>query len=530
MQVDPLVALWVLGKWHQKVKFGNPCIRRLRRYAACFLAAVCLCAVFAQRSTGALLFSHPSQVSRHLPAKSPAHSRVKPTVHRSAIALQNRQNGKSPGATNLIVTPNFTDSLTKDAAADAKLLNLGLLDTVSAALGTLPLWKTVGEGESLLLSIGVDLGPLVSLQWYFNDVPIAGANEGSLLISNINSDKVGRYQLRATVLGITLVSIPTDVQINKTDETVDRSSAAFDRMSDARAIEATAKSKGTSLAKSGGTSHGFSGTQIFSTAGATKEPGEPNHCGVTGGASEWFAWQPPTNGTAVVNTDGSSFDTVLAIYIGPGDSFATLTNVACDNDSGANGKTSRVVFQAKAGTIYYMAVDGVNGASGTVKLNYTVGSTPEIVSQPTSRAAKPGTSFTLSATASGFPAPRYQWSFNGTNIAGATNVSITLSNISSANFGTYQFRATNSVGAAFSIPADVVPESPLHITTPRFGTNGFTFSARGPAGTNYVVERSSDLNAWTPIHTNRAQTGLFSFGDPAVSGSSYFFYRLKPVP
>ena len=513
------------------MKFGNPCIGRLRRYAACFLAAVCLCAVFAQRSTAAYLLRHPSEDSRRLPTKSPAQSRVNPVIHRTAIARQNGQNGKSPVPTNVIVTPNFTNSSTTDATADVKLLNLGLLDTVSAVLGTLPLWKTVGEGESLLLSIGVDLGPLVSLQWYFNDSPIAGANDGSLLISNVNADKVGRYQLRATLLGITLLSIPTDVQINKTDETVDRSSAAFDRISDANAFETTAKStKGTSTAKSGGTAHGFSGTQIFSTAGATREPDEPMHCGVTGGASEWFAWQPPTNGTAVVNTDGSSFDTVLAIYIGPGDSYATLTNVACDNDSGANGKTSRVVFQAKAGTIYYIAVDGVNGASGTVKLNYTVGSTPEIVSQPASRAAKPGTSFTLSATASGFPAPRYQWSFNGTNLAGATNASMTLSNISSANFGTYQFRATNSVGAAFSIPADVVPESPLQITAPKFGTNGFTFSARGPAGTNYVVERSSNLTVWTPIHTNRAQTGLFSFGDATATGSPMYFYRLKPAP
>ena len=94
----------------------------------------------------------------------------------------------------------------------------------------------------------------------------------------------------------------------------------------------------------------------------------------------------------MVTTDGSNFDTVLAAYIGPGDSYATLTNVACDNDSGTNGKTSRVSFSAQAGTIYYIAVDGVNGASGTVKLSYSVGAPPTITSQPLSRTAALGKS------------------------------------------------------------------------------------------------------------------------------------------
>src|SRR5258705_316553 len=86
-------------------------------------------------------------------------------------------------------------------------------------------------------------------------------------------------------------------------------------------------------------------------------PAMPLHCGIAGGASEWFAWQCPTNGTAVINTDGSSFDTVLAVYIGPGDSYSTLSNVACDNNSGTNGRTSRVTFAATSGTIYFIAVD-----------------------------------------------------------------------------------------------------------------------------------------------------------------------------
>jgi hypothetical protein len=39
-------------------------------------------------------------------------------------------------------------------------------------------------------------------------------------------------------------------------------------------------------------SQGVVGVQIFNTYGATKEPGEPDHCGVVGGASYWFAISP----------------------------------------------------------------------------------------------------------------------------------------------------------------------------------------------------------------------------------------------
>jgi hypothetical protein len=115
---------------------------------------------------------------------------------------------------------------------------------------------------------------------------------------------------------------------------------------------------------------GFTGTQVFSTVGSAKEQGEPNHCGIVGGASQWFAYQAPASGTLSVNTDGSSFDTVLAVYTGSGADFASLQSVACDNDSGLDGQDSAVSFPAVGGTVYYIAVDGVNAETGNVLLNY----------------------------------------------------------------------------------------------------------------------------------------------------------------
>jgi hypothetical protein len=117
---------------------------------------------------------------------------------------------------------------------------------------------------------------------------------------------------------------------------------------------------------------GPSGTVYGSSVGATKEPGEPAHDGNPGGHSVWYYWTAPTSGIEVIDTIGSDFDTVLAVYTG--DTVSYLTSVASDNDSGGD-KTSRVSFHAAAGTTYHIAVDGFaplygSAPSGSIQLNW----------------------------------------------------------------------------------------------------------------------------------------------------------------
>jgi hypothetical protein len=99
---------------------------------------------------------------------------------------------------------------------------------------------------------------------------------------------------------------------------------------------------------------------------ATKETGEPNHAGETGGASIWYVWTAPAAGRTTISTCGeSSVDTVLAVYTGA--AVNALTQVAANNN--ACGSQSRVTFQAAAGATYRIAVDGVGGATGDVELD-----------------------------------------------------------------------------------------------------------------------------------------------------------------
>ena len=111
------------------------------------------------------------------------------------------------------------------------------------------------------------------------------------------------------------------------------------------------------------TGSGF--TLTSSSLAAGKDPGEPAHAGNAGGRSVWWSWTSPSNGLVTLHTEGSNFDTTLAVYAGS--QVDKLTRIASDDDSG-DGVTSRLIFNAVEGNTYQMAVDGFDGQSGTLKL------------------------------------------------------------------------------------------------------------------------------------------------------------------
>ena len=98
---------------------------------------------------------------------------------------------------------------------------------------------------------------------------------------------------------------------------------------------------------------------------ADKEPGEPNHAGYDGGASVWWRWIAPESGATTVDTFGSSFDTILGVYVG--EAVSQLTTIAGNDDY--SGVQSRVQFNAVAGTVYRIAVDGFGNSRGDIVLH-----------------------------------------------------------------------------------------------------------------------------------------------------------------
>jgi HYR domain len=103
---------------------------------------------------------------------------------------------------------------------------------------------------------------------------------------------------------------------------------------------------------------------------ATKESGEPAIAGNAGGKSVWWQWQSTISGWVTIQTAGSTFDTLLAVF-----KSATSSNLkliaASDDTQGSI--TAQVTFQAVSGETYLIGVDGVDGACGKIDLQMVAG-------------------------------------------------------------------------------------------------------------------------------------------------------------
>jgi len=76
---------------------------------------------------------------------------------------------------------------------------------------------------------------------------------------------------------------------------------------------------------------------------------------------------------------------------------------------------------------------------------------PTIISQPESQTVTAGTNVTLTVEAGGTDLT-YQWQHNGTNIAGATDSSLSLTNVQQTDAGTYTVIVTNPGGSTTTDP------------------------------------------------------------------------------
>jgi hypothetical protein len=88
---------------------------------------------------------------------------------------------------------------------------------------------------------------------------------------------------------------------------------------------------------------------------ATAELGEPAH-GVQGPYhSVWFRYKAPRRGPLTIDTGGSEFDTILAVYTGPDASHLRLKKD--DDGSPSVDLGSTVRFKTKRGRVYRIAID-----------------------------------------------------------------------------------------------------------------------------------------------------------------------------
>src|SRR5262249_51919811 len=127
-----------------------------------------------------------------------------------------------------------------------------------------------------------------------------------------------------------------------------------------------------------------------------------------------------------------------------------LTVVASDDDRG-DYFTSEAVFNATAGSNYFIALDGLSGNRDDIVLTWSLDTNitqiPKIIQQPKDVTTVLGGNAIFSVFAASTTNLSYQWYFNDwLALAGATATNLMITNISPLNLGVYGVEITAASG------------------------------------------------------------------------------------
>jgi sugar lactone lactonase YvrE len=121
--------------------------------------------------------------------------------------------------------------------------------------------------------------------------------------------------------------------------------------------------------------------------------------------------------------------------------------------------------QAATAGSYQLSVSNSLGTSIGAATVLSITDAPMIAVQPGTLAAPAGSNATFSVTAFGAAPLSYQWTFDGTNLSGATGSFLAINNVSAANAGSYQVVVSNSYGSATSLIGSLQLQAPPQIFT-----------------------------------------------------------------
>jgi poly(3-hydroxybutyrate) depolymerase len=196
---------------------------------------------------------------------------------------------------------------------------------------------------------------------------------------------------------------------------------------------------------------------------------------------------------------------VVGVYRGvaTGTTNWTVPTVAMTTSS------TNLILVTGAGTSWNASLGGTTTFNDTLSVIF-----PPFISldQPESRAVNEGDTVTFTSAVNPVaPLPRYQWRFNGTNLAGATVASLVLTNVHVSDAGAYSVRITNQFGGGISRDA--------LLTVNRFPV-ARCVPVIVPAGANCLAQASVDNGSYDPdgdpITLSQAPPGPYPLGNNTV--------------
>jgi len=408
---------------------------------------------------------------------------------RNGVALSN--SAKISGATtsSLVLTGvttdqagNYTVVANNNGATAESEPGVLTVNTVPVITGELSS-STANPGESITFSVEATGSPAPSYLWYKDNVTlsdgagISGATTRTLTLTNLTLGSSGVYTVIVTnvagsdtsapaTLTVTEVSIAPTIQEQPADVTVNVGQEAVFRVA---ASGAPAPSYqwyfGDTLLVDGNGIVGATTATLRITPTSAVQAGDyrvvvSNTAGTVDSESAALTVQvAPTipNGSGPVSQEvnvGTNVTFTVSATGLPAPTFQWFKG-----DSALEGQTaaSLVLINVTLGSAGEYSVVATN-AAGSVRSAaaiLTVYVPVQIVTDPVSVTVGSGSAFTLSVTATGTPAPSYQWRKNGEDIINATGSTYTVTSSTTADAGDYTVVATNAGGSDTSAVAKV---------------------------------------------------------------------------
>jgi hypothetical protein len=369
--------------------------------------------------------------------------------------------------------------------------------------------QTVLVGETASFAVGVQGTPPFAYQWTFNTTNLAGATNPLLTLTNAQFSQAGSYSVRVTnAAGLAVSSNAVlTVQSVQPDCAVAPAGLVSWWRGEGTALDAVGGNNG-SLVGNTGYASGKAGLGFaLDGRGSGVTLGDPASLQLQNFTIE--AWIKRASATLV--STGAIYDGLIFSYGAGGYGFGLtasggrplLSAIGSDEITAGAGITDtnfHHVAVIKSGTAVNFYIDGAAystpgyfntftfstpaaiGATGDTLRNnflgmvdeasiynraltaseiqaiYMAGSAgkclptnpPAITQQPTNQVITVGGSAIFALMATGSPPLSYQWQFNGTNVAGATNNSLVLSNVQQSQAGNYAAMVTNEFGSVLS--------------------------------------------------------------------------------
>ncbi len=335
--------------------------------------------------------------------------------------------------------------------------NAAILSLGTTTISSQPLSRSVCAGDNVSFSVTAG-GTALSYQWRKEGVNISGAVSSSFAVTGVNAPDAGSYDVvvtgscgsvtssiaTLTVNALTVINSQPQAQTvcagGNASFTVDAggTSLAFQWRKGGVSIPGATSSSlainGLSAADAGNYDvvvSGTCGTVIAAAAAltvnaATVINGQPQNQSACAGSNATFS---VTAGGA-----GLSFQWRKGGVNIPG---ATNSNLTLNSISAADAGSYDVVVTGTCGT--------VSSATATLTVN-----TPTAISvQPVAQSLCTGSNAVFSVTATGTNLS-YQWRKGGVNITGATNASLTLNGVTTADAGNYEVVVTGTCGTLTS--------------------------------------------------------------------------------